>query len=227
MSQSQGGSLVIKKVAIKVNKTPTLNVRHWERRLPPGQSNKYTVLFEVRNSTKQQAKMRFVYGVFAKTDPERGHIIPVKQRDTRGNLHMFNTLTHGGAADYTIPANTPIDAPFVVSDLEIDLTKGVKPTDYVYVDVWAIDLTNHEHYPLGPHSGKAVRAPDLESTITTTGGRRRPPVVFTDGVERALAARQRPGDGRARASGRRPIRRTWKSRVSSLEEGAKGLGRFG
>ena len=79
---SQGGSQVIKKVAIKVNKTPTLNVRHWERRLPPGQSNKYTVLFEVRNSTKQQAKMRFVYGVFAKTDPERGHIIPVKQRDT-------------------------------------------------------------------------------------------------------------------------------------------------
>jgi hypothetical protein len=144
-----GGDQVIKnKVSLKVNKPRTLNVRHWERRLPPGQSNKYTVLFEVRNSTKQQAKMRFVYGVFAKTDFERGHIMPVKQRDTRGNLHMFNTLTHGGAADYTIPANTPFDAPFVVSDLEIDLTKGVKPTDYVYVDVWAIDLTNHEHYPL-------------------------------------------------------------------------------
>ena len=61
---------------------------------------------------------------------------------------MFNTLTHGGAADYTIPANTPRDAPFVITDLDIDLSKGVKPTDYVYVDVWAIDLTNHEHYPL-------------------------------------------------------------------------------
>jgi hypothetical protein len=146
---TNGGSQVIRnKVSLKVNKTRTLNVRHWERRLPAGKSNKYTVLLEVRNSTKQQAKMRFVYGVFAKTDPERGHIIPVKQRDTRGNLHMFNTLTHGGAFDYMIPANTPIDAPFVVTDLDIDLSKGVQPTDYVYVDVWAIDLTNHEHYPL-------------------------------------------------------------------------------
>jgi hypothetical protein len=137
-----------KNIALKVDKTRTLDVRHWEKRLPPGQSNKYTVLFEVRNSTKQQAKMRFVYGVFAKSDPERGHIIPVKQRDTRGRLRIFNTLTHGGAPDYIIPANTPRDAPIVVSDLEVDLTKDVKPTDYIYLDVWAIDLTNHEQYPL-------------------------------------------------------------------------------
>ena len=137
-----------KNIALKVNKTRTLDVRHWEKRLPPGQSNKYTVLFEVRNSTKQQAKMRFVYGVFAKSDPERGHIIPVKQRDTRGRLRIFNTLTHGGAPDYLIPANTPRDAPVVVSDLEVDLTKDVKPTDYIYLDVWAIDLTNHEQYSL-------------------------------------------------------------------------------
>jgi hypothetical protein len=137
-----------KNIALKVDKTRTLDVRHWEKRLPAGQANKYTVLFEVRNSTKQQAKMRFVYGVFTKSDPERGHIIPVKQRDTRGRLRIFNMLTHAGAPDYLIPANTPRDAPIVVSDLEVDLTKDVKPTDYVYLDVWAIDLTNHEQYPL-------------------------------------------------------------------------------
>jgi len=146
---TNGSSQAIRtKVSLKANNASTLNVRHWERRLPAGQLNKHTVLFEIRNSTKQQAKMRFVYGVFAKTDPERGHIIPLKQRDARGNLRIFNALTHSGAPDYTIPANTPLDAPFVVSDLEIDVSKGVKPTDYVYVDVWAIDLTNHEHYPL-------------------------------------------------------------------------------
>jgi hypothetical protein len=143
---------------------PTLKVKLQGKRLSHGETSKYDVWIEVTNpnTTTDAKKVRFVYALFAKTDPDNGDIIPIKQQDFQGNQRMFSVVPRGGAHgdtnktdssrsdlfDYTIPKNTPADQPFLVKDLKVDLSKGVAPGDAVYMDVWVIDQANHEHYYL-------------------------------------------------------------------------------
>jgi len=103
--------------------------------------------------------------LFAKSDSENGHIIPIKQQDLEGNRRLFHVVTHAGAHvetdksvnpdktrsdffDYAPPAKTDTDTPYLVKDLRVDVGNGVAPGDSVYLDVWVIDQANHEHYPL-------------------------------------------------------------------------------
>ena len=148
-----------------VNPTkPTLKVEVQGKTLSHGESTKYDVVISVQNSstTTDAPKLRFVYAVFAKSDLQNGHIIPIKQTDLEGNRRIFNVVTHGSARidtktddpsrsnlfDYRIPKNSTGTNAHLVKDLQVDLGKGVAPGDSVFMDIWVIDQANHEHYYL-------------------------------------------------------------------------------
>jgi hypothetical protein len=140
----------------------SLSITIQGKRLSHGETTKFDVWLEVHNPKATQGKVRFVYALFARSDSENGHIIPIKQQDMEGTRRLFNVVTHAGAHvdtsasdpsrsaffDYAIPAKTDAEKPYLVKDLQVDLSKGVSPGDSVYLDVWVIDQANHEHYPL-------------------------------------------------------------------------------
>jgi hypothetical protein len=144
---------------------PSLKVTVHGKRLSHGETSKYDVWIEVHNPKATIGKVRFAYSLFAKTDADNGNIIPIKQSDAEGTRRLVNMVTHAGAHvetdktktadhsrsdfhDYAPPANTKPEQPYMVKDLQVDLSKGVAPGDSVYLDVWVIDQANHEHYPL-------------------------------------------------------------------------------
>ena len=118
-----------------------------DKRTCAGEPNKYDVWLNVTNSGTAPADLRFVYSLVRKTDPDNGVIIPLTETDSLGARHNFRRMRHtepgpnAGKTAFVIPANTTQE----IHDLRIDLSKGINPGDYVYLDVFVIDATDHGH----------------------------------------------------------------------------------
>jgi hypothetical protein len=131
---------------------PCLVTYALEKRPVPGHPKQFDVWLSVRNPNRTgAADLRFVFGLFKKTDPDHGVIIPLKETDPKGKQHIFRYVKHAnsGSTKYIIPAHTPSDDPYLIKDLRIDLSKGVDATDFVYLDVFVADATDPKHvHPL-------------------------------------------------------------------------------
>jgi hypothetical protein len=111
-----------------------------QKRSVAGQPRKFDVWFEIQNGTSTPREMRFVYALFRKTDPDNGQLIPIPVNDSSGYPHIFRRLKHAGSTRYVV-SKTQRDYPYIVKDLRVDLS-SISPTDYVYLDVFVVDLVN-------------------------------------------------------------------------------------
>jgi hypothetical protein len=116
--------------------------------------HKYEVWLSINNPSNKNVTMNFVYAIFKKADPNNDALplIPITYPDKDGNPHVFRRLNHAGQSRYVIPPS-PLptggqysDLPTVLKDLRIDLSQGVDPNDYVYVDIFAVDNTNLQNF---------------------------------------------------------------------------------
>jgi hypothetical protein len=134
-----------------------------DKRACPGEPNKYEVWLQVTNiqGTGNPAKLKFMYCLVrdpnetADPNDKTKKIIPIPGYDAQGGQHIFRQLTQTlpgptvGTPVFTIPAANTATNPLIIKDLRIDLSKGFNPTDYVYLDVFVIDVTNPTVAPGG------------------------------------------------------------------------------
>jgi hypothetical protein len=127
-----------------------VDVRQGDKRPVPGPGRQIDVWLEVSNSSQSTLDLRFVYGLFKKTDPDNGTIIPLTETDPNGpigNRHVFRRIRKNGSTRYQVGPR-PQDDPYIVKELRVDLTNGVDATDYVYLDVFVVDLNSKRAWPV-------------------------------------------------------------------------------
>jgi len=131
--------------------------RFGQKRFVPGQPKKVDVSLEIEQpNPNKYVKLKFVYSLLKKTDPDDGIVTPITQTDPVGDRHVFRRVRHAkGSTQGTLyvvsytpvpPGHVHTDSPYTLNDIRVDLTDGIAPTDYVYLDVFVINLTTGQNY---------------------------------------------------------------------------------